>query len=483
MKVIPKFLNILFQVELFERIGYYGLRALLVLFLLNHYGFQDSKVYGIYAIFSALVYISPSFASWITDKMMGFKHMLILSGFIILLGNLLILSSYYFSHNFFLGAGLLVVGTGIFKANLNNLLGACYEKYSLQDRTNGFVFLHVGVNIGAAVGSILCGYIAHFYGWYYAFTLTTLNIFLAMAIFLKNQKVFENYGNSPKPELINQKKFGLKFSHWVFITMLIVGLFFGNSLIASWFGPNLFHYFGFGMLCVFFYTIFRQKERGKLIALGFLMFCLIIAFAIEMQLGALFAIFAERNVVQKVFGIIIPSSVSQAINPVFIVLFGLMMTKVRGKKSKNSIARFIIGLLAISACFLILYYGCLHADIHHRVPYIYFILAVAMIAISEITLWPFVQSMVTLLSPANLQGFMMSLLMLFMAFSNIFGMYIANFFAVPVNKGVYDSALSLAKYKEGFFKGFILNTGWVILFIPIFFFINKVINQSMKKSK
>ena len=476
MSAIPNFLRVIFLVELFERISYYGVRTLLVLFLISHFGFDDARAYAVYSVLAALVYSTPVLGGILADRIFGFRRMVALGGIIIALAQAIILFSMYDTCYFFFGLGLLCVGTGFFKVNINNLLGACYAMND-PNRTHGFVFLHVGVNIGSALASIMCGYVAHYYGWYFGYMIPGISMLISLGLFYRYSHVFGEHGASPDPNRLKRRYLGFTLFEFMLVGSILLGLLYGKVIGDNLFDTRVFHYFGALMLAVFGYVIASSKEKQKLIALGLMMLCLIVFFAMEMQLGSLMALFANRNVVQQVFGIPIPATVSQAINPLTIILLGLGISSRRLKRNRFQVTKFIFGMLTTSFCFGLLYYGCLNADADYRVSYIYFVLAVGAIGLGELIVWPFVQSSITALSPQNLRGFMMSLVMLFIAFANVAGIHIGRFMAVPILDGYYDPAQSLGIYMEGFKSIAIYNALFVVAFIPLFYFIRVVLKK------
>lgn len=476
MKNMPKFLKTIFIIELFERISYYGVRSLLVLFLINHYKFQDIQAYTIYSVSAALVYLSPVLSAWLTDNVFGFRKLIKLGGCLIAIGQVIILSSYWNFNNFFFGIGFLVLGTGFFKANINSLLGACYKENS-NDRTKGFTFLHVGVNIGSALAAILCGYAAYYLGWYAGFSLAASAIFISLFLFFKNEKDFDIAESEPNLKLINKKVFQIKLSYWVFLIFSAIALFFGTILLNNLFSLKIFHIFGIAMLMSFIYLIFKEKEKKELISLGILMLCLIIFFSLQMQLGSLFVVFAQLNVHNSIFGYSVPAIVSQAINPIGVIIFGLFLTAKKNKSSERSVGKFIAGLFAMSACSSLLYLGCLNSY-NNQVPYIYLLLAVLITAAGEIVVNPFIQSNFTLLSPKHLRGFIMSLQMLFLSFSNVAGIYISRMFKVSSN----DSFFSLEVFKNGFKLLAVYNFALVVILLPLIYFVKKVVEKKLKIS-
>jgi POT family proton-dependent oligopeptide transporter len=125
----PQFLKLIFFVEMWERFSYYGMRALLVLFLTTHLGFSDAKAYAIYSLFAAIGYTGPVIGGIMADKLMGFRNMVLIGGIVIIIGHICMTFVGLNTFLVYLGLALIAIGTGLFKGNITNLLGSLTNEH------------------------------------------------------------------------------------------------------------------------------------------------------------------------------------------------------------------------------------------------------------------------------------------------------------------------------------------------------------------
>lgn len=319
----PRFLKILCFVEMWERFSYYGMRALLVLFLTSHLGFTDERAFTVYLLFAAVGYTLPMLGGFLADKLMGFRNMVLLGGIVTVAGHACMSLAEFKPGLLYLSLSLIAVGTGMFKGNVTNLLGSCYSKDD-PERSRGFTLFYVSINIGTVLASVLCGYVAYLFGWHYGFGLAGIGMFIGLIAFLKFQSLLGDSGLSPYPELMNKRILGVKIFGIVLIGSFLLSSIIAKMLIHSELFINMLILVGITALGIFIYIIFKSsaEQRQKLVALSILVAFFLCFFALEMQLGSLINLFTERNVVGSMLGIIIPASASQAINPLSIVVLG-----------------------------------------------------------------------------------------------------------------------------------------------------------------
>ena len=203
----PPGLFILFFTEMWERFSYYGMRALLVLFLVSSimgdanghnpgWGWERSEALQLYAVYTGLVYLTPIIGGWIADKFIGYRTAVILGALIMTLGHASMAAETHFF--FYLGLGLLIVGNGLFKPNISTIVGQLYTDEKKKDAA--YTIFYMGINAGAFLGILLCGYIGEKVGWNYGFGLAGIFMFLGMMQFGLAQKIFGTIGLSPKKE-------------------------------------------------------------------------------------------------------------------------------------------------------------------------------------------------------------------------------------------------------------------------------------------
>ncbi len=469
---MPNFLKLLFFVEMWERFSYYGMRALLVLFLVSHLGFADQKAYAIYSLFAAIGYAIPVLAGFISDKYTGPRKLVFIGGMVMMFGHILMTMTNSKPNLIYLSLGLIAVGTGFFKGNITNLLGSCYAKND-ETRSQGFTLFHVGVNLGPLVASISCGYVANLYGWHYGFGIAALGMFIGLATFAKFEYILDINSNIPKIKSL-KTICCMPLSYGIFALAIIMSIVCGLMLQHSAIFANLLAFVGSLVLLVMFNIIYKlpKEEAKNLIALIIMILFLMCFFALEMQLGSFINLFTERNVQNEIFGFHIPAAVSQSLNPFSIIVIGYFVGTFLKFNKKYLALQLLLGPVAMCLCFVVLYVGTIFANSEGCVPYIYLFAAISIMGFGEIFISPFVQSQVNILAPKNLHGFMMGFVMLSLSFSNLFGIIISKFVSVPSVNGEVDKLLSLEIYKAGFFNIALLNMVVVFMFLLFYKFLN-----------
>ena len=178
----PVGLFTLFFAEMWERFSYYGMRSLLVFYMIKGFlGYGDDKAYSVYGAYTALVYATPFIGGIIADRILGRRQAVILGGVLMALGHLLMMVES--SNPFFIALALLVVGNGFFKPNISTMVGSLYPPGS-ERRDAGFTLFYMGINLGAAMSPLVCGYIGETFGWHYGFGLATVGMFIGLCIFI-----------------------------------------------------------------------------------------------------------------------------------------------------------------------------------------------------------------------------------------------------------------------------------------------------------
>lgn len=475
----PHFLKLLFFVELWERFSYYGMRSLLILFLTSQLAFADENACAIYALFAAIGYAGPVLGGFLADKLMGFRNMVLLGGITLTIGHMTLMFVSINPQFIYYGLGLIAVGVGMFKGNITNLLGSCYEPGQDKERSRGFTLFYVSVNIGGFMAAVSCGYVAHIFGWHYGFGLAGFGMLLGLVTFIKFQHVLGRHGTPPKPELMQQKYAGIKTFPLLFIATIISSTIVANMLMYSTFFANMLVVLGTIILCILAYIMCQLSplQRKSMIVLLILIMFKMCFFAIEMQLGSVINLFTARNVVDHIFGIPVPAAVSQALNPFSVMILGTVIGLYMKFNKKYATARFGFGILTMAISMFTLYIGCIFANDTGHVEYIYLVLAIAVMALGELSIAPIVQEQATILAPPHLKGFVMGIVMLSLAFANLAGILIIKFMAVPSVEGKVDSITSLAIYQKGFFEIGVFNFGLFVIFLIFYKFINSVITR------
>ena len=210
----PPTLFILFFTEMWERFSYYGMRALLVLFLTSSFdkggwAWNREDALQLYGTYTGLVYLTPILGGLIADRLLGYRNAVIFGALIMTLGHAsMAMETSFF---FYLGLGLVIIGNGLFKPNISTMVGQLYSN-NPEKKDAAYTIFYMGINSGAFLGILLCGYIGEKVGWSYGFGLAGVFMFLGMLQFTFAQKLFGTIGLSPKKTIAANNAAGISNS-------------------------------------------------------------------------------------------------------------------------------------------------------------------------------------------------------------------------------------------------------------------------------
>lgn len=431
----PKALYYLFFAELWERFSYYGMRALLVLYIVQKLyadmarDVADTRAYAIYAAFGALVYATPVLGGMIADRYLGYRKSIISGGIMMSIGLFLMAIDAEFF--FFAGLGFLVTGNGLFKPNISSMVGSLYEPGDPR-RDAGFTIFYMGINIGAWLSPLACGWIAYAYGWSYGFALAGAGMLLGLGVFQMGIKngTFEGKGLAPETEESRSKFAGLSMPVWSII-LAVASVPFLTMLIfkSEWAGYLLYSILAMSIIIIgrSFIQITRP-EREKIIAIFILALFSTTFWAFFEQAGSTITLFAERNV-DLVF---INAAQTNMINPFFIIVFAIPFSMLwtwlaMRKMNPYTPFKFAYGIAQLGLGFLIFAYGARFASEAGQVPIMFLIIGYFFITTGELFISPIGLSMVTRLSPPKVVSFMMGVWFLSMSFAHYIAGFIAKF--------------------------------------------------------
>ena len=179
----PRALISLFFTEMWERFSYYGMRALLVLYLVQSQEYSEFEALNIYAIYTGLVYVTPVFGGFLADRFLGYNKAIIIGGIVMILGHLMMALPDYL----YLAMGLLIIGNGFFKPNISTLLGKFYSEDDPK-RDAGFSFFYVGINLGAFMAPLIIGFVGETIDWHLGFSLAAFGMLLGLIQYVFNQE-------------------------------------------------------------------------------------------------------------------------------------------------------------------------------------------------------------------------------------------------------------------------------------------------------
>jgi len=425
----PKGLFVCFATEMWERFSYYGMRALLILYLTKHWEFTDATSYLIYGAYTSLVYIMPVFGGMLADQILGSKKAVTYGAILLVFGHLgmTVESS---EQIFYLSLALIVSGVGFLKPNISTMVGALYKEGDPR-RDSGFTIFYMGINIGAFTATLLCGYLGEQVGWAYGFGAAGIGMLLGLIIFLWGQKYLEGLAEPPSNKYL-EKMNGISYEYWAYISgifMVLVTWFLvqNSQLVGQLLG-------GFGAIFIgawLLYALFRcdPEERDRLIVVGILILFSLIFWALFEQAGSSLNILTDRGVDRVIFGWEVPASMFQSLNAGFIFtiapLFAMLWIALAKRNMEPSTPiKFSIGIVFVGLGFLALVYGMKSSE-GLQTGIFWIILIYLLHTLGELCLSPVGLSSVTKLSPQRIVGFMMGMWF----FASAAGNYVAGLIA------------------------------------------------------
>jgi POT family proton-dependent oligopeptide transporter len=428
----PKGLFVCFATEMWERFSYYGMRALLILYLTKHWEFSDATSYLIYGAYTSLVYIMPVFGGMLADQILGSKKAVTYGAILLVFGHLG-MTVENSEQIFYLSLALIVSGVGFLKPNISTMVGALYDEGDPR-RDSGFTIFYMGINIGAFTATLLCGYLGEQVGWAYGFGAAGIGMLFGLIIFLWGQKYLEGLAEPPSKKYLEQVPGlkGITYEYWAYMSgiLMVVATWFlvqNSQLVGQLLG-------GFGVVFIgawLLYALFRcdPEERDRLIVVGILILFSLIFWALFEQAGSSLNILTDRGVDRVIFGWEVPASMFQSLNAGFIFtiapIFAMLWIALAKRNMEPSTPiKFSIGIVLVGLGFLSLVYGMKSSE-GLQTGVFWIILIYFLHTLGELCLSPVGLSSVTKLSPQRIVGFMMGMWF----FASAAGNYVAGLIA------------------------------------------------------
>jgi POT family proton-dependent oligopeptide transporter len=435
-KVHPKALFFLFMVELWERFSYYGMRALLILYLTaktvnGGFGFEDKPAYGVYAAYGALVYLTPLAGGFLADKILGFRKAIIWGAILMAAGQFTLSQSTGNEMLLYAGLALLVTGNGFFKPNISSLIGRFYPQGDPR-RDGAFTIFYMGINIGAFLTPLTCGTVGELEGWNYGFLLAGCGMILGLCIFLytASQGYLEEHAE-PSPEAV-QTVGGFPAPMAVFLGTFLFVPVAGLLIHENYVMDLILGIVGSAAIAFMIYLSFQYEveDRQRIWVIVVLLFFTTVFWTFFELAGSALNLFTERNVSKEVFGMSFKTSNFQSVNAFFIMLFAPLFSVMwvqlaKAGREPAAPVKFAAGLLLLGAGFFVLDLGKGEA-VAGIVPAIFLILLYLLHTLGELSLSPVGLSLVTKLAPAKVVGFMMGFWFLSSAIAHQAGKWISS---------------------------------------------------------
>ncbi len=455
----PKQLYLLFFTEMWERFSFYGMKALLIAYMVSELNYDDPKAYAILGSYAALVYTMPMFGGFMADRFIGYQRAVMFGGILMTMGHFILALPYNWS--FFYGMAFIICGNGFFKPNISSLVGTLYTKNDPR-RDSGFSIFYMGINIGAAIGGFLCAYVGTEINWHYGFGLAGILMALGFFVFLFGKKSLGHRGLPPNTEALKNPGF-LFFKPEAVI--------YGGTLLIIPLVVTLFHQFylmdyimfGLGIISLIYILSvgLKMEKEAKLklfAALTMIIFSIVFWAIYEQNAGSM-NLLAERNSKMMFFGVELPPlSVNNFLPSGWVILLTLIVAPLwpwlnkKGKEPSTPL-KFAFAFILLGAGFCVFYLGCLVNKSTGIIPLWPFVWGYCFIIFGELCLSPIGLSMITKLSPAKMVSFMMGIWFFGTAIGEFLASKIGSLMSVPEEiLAKNDPVLSLPYYADVILK-------------------------------
>jgi POT family proton-dependent oligopeptide transporter len=457
----PKQLWYLFFSEMWERFSFYGMRGMLVIFMVSQLAMNDKVANLQYGATQAFVYAFTFIGGLFADKILGYRKSLFWGGLLMIAGSIILaINPQQF---FFFGISFTIIGTGFFKPNISTIVGKLYKDDDHR-RDAGFSLFYAGVNLGALIGGYICIAVANgslwaslvpaHLRWNVAFGFAAVVMIVSLLTFTQTQKSLGDIGLSPLKDAPSSKRKRLEIVTYIGSLLIIPVI---MTMVSNTDYTDIFMFIiGPASLLYLFYEMrsFSKAENKKLLAaLVFIIFS-IFFWAFFEQSGGSLSLFAAHNLNNTLLGIPLdPNGVNNSANSFFVIAFAAIVGLVwlwlnKRKLEPNTVVKFGLGFLFLAGGFAVFYYTKFFADANGRTSLDLFTFGWFIITFGELCLSPIGMSAMTKLSPQKTQAVIMGMWFLASAYGQYFaGLLGANIAEASTNASNLEK---LSVYADGY---------------------------------
>ena len=417
---------------MWERFSYYGMRALLVLYLVNALDHSRVHALEIYATYTALVYLTPILGGYLADKWLGSRRAVLVGAIVMAMGHF----AMAFPALLYLALGLLIVGNGFFKPNISTIVGGLYGTNDPR-RDGGFTIFYMGINLGAFFSPLVCGTLGEKFGWHYGFAAAGVGMVAGLIVFVAGQSRLGTNGLPPGRVRARQDRFAREDWYTVLATSLAcLGVVYSAIELWAYIGPwwhSLMPFarggvasalvVGFAAAVFYQFSALSRTEWERIAAIFIIAVFVVFFWMGFEQAGGTMNLFADKLTDRVVFDWEIPASYFQAINPLTIILlapvFSLAWLRLdRSRFALSSVAKQGIGMIILGFGFVVLAIAQERADALGQVGPGWLIAVYVLHTLGELCLSPIGLSLVTKLAPARFISLLMGLWFTAVALAN-----------------------------------------------------------------
>ncbi|MCU0392796.1 MAG: peptide MFS transporter [Thermoflexibacter sp.] len=442
----PPALFVLFFTEMWERFSYYGMRAILMLYMIakvseEGMGLSTQEAGPIYGLYTASVYLLTLPGGWLADNILGQRKAIWFGGIVIMLGHI-ILAIPGSNAVFFLGLATVAIGTGLLKPNISSIVGELYPEGGAR-RDAGFSIFYMGINLGGAAGMLIVSYLGEKVDWHLGFGAAAVGMFLGLIGFkLFEDKYLKPYGLLKKKE----KKSSDKKSNQ--LALLLTGLMFAFLIVlqlanvidmtsadglAKAMGIIIVSITTFYFVYIFIAGNLTAEEKTRMYVMAIFFVAVAIFWAGYEQGGSTLSIFAERNTDRFIFGEEVPAGSIQGLQSIYVIMFAPLIGMIwiaLSKRKSNPYApvKFGLGLIILSLGFLLMYFASQYVVAGEKVSYMWLVVTYVFTVLGELCISPVGLSFYTKLAPERFVSQLVGIWFVGAALGNLIaGLFASNF--------------------------------------------------------
>ncbi len=469
----PRGLFICFATEMWERFSFYGMKYLLLLYLTKYHLFTDANGLEVLGGYAGLVYAMPVIGGLLADRYLGMRKAVLFGGILLVLGHLgmavegekarvvggEVLRDESALQVFYFSLALIVIGVGFLKPNISTIVGRLYSEDDPR-RDAGFTIFYMGINIGAFVATLLCGYLGETLGWSWGFGAAGIGMLIGLITFIRGQKYLQGHAEPADPERLRSRTpLGISVETAIYLGGLLAIAVAWQMLQFHGAVGHLLHLLSvLVLLGIAWYIVTRcdAVQRGRMIALVVLTMSSVVFWALFEQASGSMTLYADRVMDRRIFGLDLTAAQYGSLNSMFIFLFAPVFAWLwtslgrRGLEPRTPV-KFALGIAQAGLGFGALVYGANHTNELGLVSGYWMVLAYLLHTTGELCLSPVGLSAVTRLSVPGVVGVMMGSWFLATAYSEFVAAQLAKLAAVHTVDGtVADIGAALASYTDLF---------------------------------
>ncbi len=482
----PLGLYVCFFTEMWERFSFYGMKALLLLYITKYHLFSDAHGYNLLGAYGGLVYAMPVIGGLLADRYLGMRKAVVFGGILLVLGHFGmafegtkaqtvngVVSQDPFALNiFYLSLSLIIMGVGFLKPNISTIVGKLYPENDPRTES-GFTIFYAGINLGAFISSLLCAWLGEKYGWRYGFGVAGIGMIFGLIVFLWGQKYLHGHADPRDPAMLSERVLGpFSREHLIYagaiaglsvVWLLIQSHSVVLRLVSNVFEPSpvtLAMHLVSGCLLVgiiwFLITGCNRVEREQMIVvLGFIIFGLVFFTLYEQTYGS-WVLFSDRVMNRDAFGVTWSAGQLTSLGALFIFLltpfFAWLWPRLeRDGLNPSKPAKAGLGLIFAGLSFLVLAWSARHPEVNGLTSLWWFVLAYFVLEIGEMMLSPIGLSAVTQLSVPRVVSVMMGGWFLGTSYSEVLAAALGKLSAIEIPKNeTLNVAEALGKYDQLF---------------------------------